>query len=57
MGLFSRNNSTNTAVPAGPKPITKEEAAAIASPPGASVTLQGTRTSMVAPAPPTERQM
>src|SRR5881394_3831895 len=54
MGLFSK---TNTAVPAGPKPISNEEAAAIAPPPGTGVKFAANRTSMVAPAPPTERQM
>src|SRR5215218_2684396 len=57
MGLFSKSSSTANAVPPGPKPITRDEAAAIASPPGMSASLASHRTSMVAPAPPTERQM
>jgi len=60
MGLF-----TKTPVPAAPKPIAPADAAAIAAPPGdaapaatPAMTLQPpTRTSMVQPAAPTERQL
>src|SRR5690242_11598515 len=65
MGLFTRGNPT---VPPGPKPISPEEADAIAAPPGAGGAAAAAaqpkmsvkaplRTSMVAPAPPTERQL
>src|SRR5215204_4390777 len=60
MGLFSRSNSTTPAIPAVPKPISKDEAAVIAPPPGSTgVTFAAAnnRQSMVAPAPPTERQI
>ena len=58
MGLF-----TKSTIPAGPKPITEDGAAAIASPPGSEKISAGptmhppTRTNMVQPAPPTERQL
>ncbi len=59
MGLFTRNNSTQT-LPAALKPITSAEADAIAESPANStprVQLAAQRTSMVAPAPPSERQI
>src|SRR5262245_772342 len=66
MGLFTRKEQS---VPAAPKPMTPEEAALIASPPGngkagaptqpslAAKLAQNNRTSMIQPAAPTERQM
>src|ERR1700759_3363601 len=58
MGLFTRST------PVTPKPITPEEQAAIAALPAnaptaesMSVKLASNRTSMVAPAPPSERQL
>jgi pilus assembly protein CpaF len=58
MGLFSKSNSTaNKAIPAGPKPITSDEAAAIAPPPSSGVTFAAQRAQAIAPAAQTERQL
>src|SRR4051794_34956458 len=66
MGLFTRKESTaQQGLPAEPKPMSPEEAAMIAQPPGmtsaahslASTLAANNRTSMVQPAAPTERQM
>src|SRR3954451_12215626 len=54
MGLFTRSNPS--AISPQPKPITAAEMAAIAPPP-ASITLQTSRSAMVQPEPPTERQV
>jgi hypothetical protein len=66
MGLFSRSNSNAPAtpnVPGMPKPISKDDAANIAPPPGSTgstgvVFAASNRTnSVIAPPPPTERQI
>src|SRR5262249_59622012 len=70
-GLFTRNNGTTKGgVPGSPKPLTPEEQAAIAAPPGSAAAgaapaepgfaqklAQSQRTSIVQPAAPTERQL
>ncbi len=65
MGLFTRKESTTQqGVPAAPKPMSPEEAALIAQPPGAATApslasklAANNRTSIVQPSAPTERQM
>jgi pilus assembly protein CpaF len=64
MGLFTRNNAT-TGLPGTPKPMSADEAATIAPPPGTTAApvkqgfaaMASNRTSIVQPAAPTERMI